>query len=466
MMFFRNNKGSKPILLISFLLLVFTADSKEAAAPSRLPLFAINYSLNILITSILPANDGYIGAGTASVDGFQYDQPFVVKVDQNGKVLWSKAYVLGAAYYGIAEKILRTQDGNFVVVAQKIEQQPQTFDFTVVDPVIIKINPSGRVIWRRTISGPHTDVLYDIDSTPDGGLVLAGATDSFGRSEYLDAWLLKLHRNGAVQWSRTFGGSQYDEFTKVITTNTGEIILTGSTDFFVRGPGRGLVMKLNQDGTVQWQRILELAGGYLQLFEMGVSSSGKVFVAGIVSDAKSSYGPDIFIARISPTGGLLWKKELGGSLDELVYDLKVQEDESIVITGQTFSYGHGHRDALMVKMSAAGNRVWARTFGDSLSDGFVSIQSTSDGGFVAAGDHGLLFTPDDPDVDFNTSIVRLNSTGMIPGCSLFRSPQIKIRPSRVRYVARQFVVGNASVQSKPLALKVRNIAVRSKPVCQ
>lgn len=59
--------------------------------------------------------------------------------------------------------------------------------------------------WAITYGGIDAEVAYSIDQTTDSGFIVAGDTESFGPGAG-DVWVLKLNSDGTVEWQKCYGG--------------------------------------------------------------------------------------------------------------------------------------------------------------------------------------------------------------------------------------------------------------------
>ncbi len=66
----------------------------------------------------------------------------------------------------------------------------------------------GNKVWEKTIGDSGNDYGVTIKPTSDGGFIITGWTDSYGRGD--DVLLLKIDANGNKQWSQAFGGPLED----------------------------------------------------------------------------------------------------------------------------------------------------------------------------------------------------------------------------------------------------------------
>src|SRR4030042_5820903 len=83
-------------------------------------------------------------------------------------------------------------------------------------------------LWTRTYGGSDWDEGYSILETSDGGYLVLGGTASFGQNQ--DIYLIKINSDGDTLWTRLYGSSGYDAGSCIRETSDGGYIITGSTD--------------------------------------------------------------------------------------------------------------------------------------------------------------------------------------------------------------------------------------------
>ena len=115
-----------------------------------------------------------------------------------------------------------------------------------------------------------------------------------------------------------------------------------------------------------------------------------------------------------------WQKSLGGYSKDLGYSIKQTTDGGFIVAGSSEStfpgvtLNNGSKDFLVFKINASGNVTWKKLFGGSGSDEAYSIQQTTGGGYIVAGESNSI----DGDVTGNNGskdywVVKLNTAGDI-----------------------------------------------------
>ncbi|MBU0692732.1 T9SS type A sorting domain-containing protein [bacterium] len=122
----------------------------------------------------------------------------------------------------------------------------------------------------------------------------------------------------------------------------------------------------------------ELCSSIQQTFDGGYVLSG-------ISESFGAGLRDFWLVKTDTHGDSLWSRNFGGSNNENCHSMQQTTDGGYILAGDTWSYGAGESDFWLVKTDANGNRLWSHTFGGIGADKCWSIQQTYDGGYVLAG---------------------------------------------------------------------------------
>ncbi|MDY0369025.1 MAG: T9SS type A sorting domain-containing protein, partial [Bacteroidales bacterium] len=115
-----------------------------------------------------------------------------------------------------------------------------------------------------------------------------------------------------------------------------------------------------------------------------------------------------------------WQKSLGGSYFDEARSIQQTSDGGYIVAGNSYSNdgdvsgNHGEWDYWIVKLNDTGNIQWQKCLGGSEFDIAYAIQQTSDGGYIVAG----MTESNDGDVSGNHGyddywVVKLDDTGNI-----------------------------------------------------
>lgn len=109
--------------------------------------------------------------------------------------------------------------------------------------IIMKTNKNGDTLWTNTIGGSSQDYATYIESTSDGGFILAARTTSFGGGLNGNTWIIKTDSLGQLQWHKYFTSFTNARGLSVKETHDNKYVAISSL---------GGIVKLDENGNVQW----------------------------------------------------------------------------------------------------------------------------------------------------------------------------------------------------------------------
>ena len=179
-------------------------------------------------------------AGCTQSFGTANSNFYIVKLDGGGSLQWSRT--VGGTGGGDANSIVQTTDGGYAVAGYDL-----SFGAGLYDMYIVKLDGNGTLQWSKTVGGTQFDNAQSIIQTTDGGFAVAGYTESFGAGGY-DMYIVKLNASGTLQWSRTIGGAYLDGGNFIIQTTDGGYVVAGRTSSFGAGGDDMYVVKIDASG--------------------------------------------------------------------------------------------------------------------------------------------------------------------------------------------------------------------------
>ncbi len=189
---------------------------------------------------------GNLAAGYTWANPGQNSDILLVKTDVMGKLLWTKTF--GGSGWEFAWSVINTRDGGYV--AAGYSSSTRGLDKNIN---IIKIDSEGNLLWERQLGGSDSDVGRDVIQTADGSLLVAGYTTQTASGEW-DLQVVKLDENGEYQWSRILGDAGPEIARSIIQNRDGNYILAGETGSTTTGNRDMLLMCLNGEGSMVWQK--------------------------------------------------------------------------------------------------------------------------------------------------------------------------------------------------------------------
>ena len=351
-----------------------------------------------------------------------YSVNWLLKLSASGRPQWQRE--IGCAFgapgdYALGVSAAHTMDGGYVLGGGVVGcgSYPQR-------ALVVKLDGQGRVVWSFAYPAGTSDaVIWKIRETADGGYVAVGSTASSGQIS--GALIIKLDGAGAAQWQRKFGpiGSTTAYFNDVQQMTDGGYVAIGEVST-LRGdypyPTSVLVASFDPNGDVRWQRGFNnlddegVPNGYEHALTGIQASDGGFVVAGNWSSVRPG-GPfpkedtgGALVLKLDSGGNIEWQRAYNGGvycyfngfntvctlITALVYSAHQTADGGYVLTGLGIRKLTDSVPQVpwMAKVDAGGNLLWQHFYYDAytptgrpISQYFASSTPTTDGGFMALG---------------------------------------------------------------------------------
>lgn len=322
------------------------------------------------------SDNGYIITGMTDPLISDYDI-HLIKTDEDGDTLWTRTYDKSTWDEGWV--VRQTADNGYAIVGQT-----GLYGTSSRDLYIIKTDEYGDTLWTRTYGGTGWDEGRAMQQTSDGGYIIAGQSDSYGTGSYdFDVYVIKTDENGDSLWMRIYGLEGWDEGRGVCQTPDGGFVIAGWTMSF--GPAAVWLLKTDANGDTLWTRTY---GGedWSDGRSVQLTTDGGYIIAG--THASSASGADVFLIKTDVNGDTLWTGIYGGSSDEYGNYVQQTNDGGFIVAGYVLSPGPTGFDFYIVRTDASGNELWSLTYGGQESDFGYWVEQTLDNGYIVVGQTG------------------------------------------------------------------------------
>ena len=391
-----------------------TAQTSTAVFETTLEGYELSSAGDLLVD---PAGNTFL-LGSHHPDGTHLD-PFVVKLDPEGRVLWS--FEAGTDDHDQAEGLALDSRGDLWVTGWTDAAEfpvRDALDATLTgfrDAFLIRLDgDDGSLLYGTFLGGDYTDWAFDIAIDDDDHVHLTGASGStdfpttanalqgapsFPSYSYQDAFVVEFAADGGeLLYGTYFGGLTDDWGQRIALDGNGDVIVGGRTDAddlplvtpFDAAPNDLFLARFSaSDHSLLFSSYL---GGsdVDRLADLSVTASGDVVIAGSTRsvDFPTTTGAfqedfvggidacevpfggdfncsDFFVSRVTPDGsGLVWSTYLGGTTVDQPRALALDPDGRAHVIGHTSSpdFPLAPRDELgasvvLARLGADGRRL-------------------------------------------------------------------------------------------------------------
>ena len=248
---------------------------------------------------------------------------------------------------------------------------------------IKKVEEVYTKVWEKIYGGKEDDVAYGIVALENGESAIVGTCKSF-EAQRTDICVSRMSADGQVIWTILLGGKKEDEGKAITRAADGSLFVLGRTKSLSKNYDRDIyVAKVSLEGKLLWEKAMggerdENAGGIVGTDDGGVMFAGD-------SESFTKRYRDIYYGKLTKEGKTVFARTIGGKKTDEAHGLTRLKDGSIALVGMREVNRVNYEDFFIMKMDQNGKTLWTKTFGDYDDDSLESVTATMDGGLVAVG---------------------------------------------------------------------------------
>lgn len=247
-------------------------------------------------TMINTPDGGFLIAGDRRATQTSTTNAYLIKLDANGQLIWSKEYG-DEDHHQQAFSIIPSIDGGYLLLGRA-----ENIETNDLDIYLVAIDNDGAVVWEQSYGDDNKQEGFDLAIYQDG-YVLAGKTYN-DANDSNDAYIARIDGSGTLLWEQAYGSMETDIAYTVAATNDNHIVFGGLTGF----NSNVYLSKIDATGEVVWSKSF---GGVLgdEAHDLLETSDGDLVIAGISEQSASNI--DLFLTKVNSSGNILWERTLG-----------------------------------------------------------------------------------------------------------------------------------------------------------
>lgn len=419
--------------------------------------------------------------------GLPKEDIFIIKYDPLGNIFWAKTF--GGANYDICTGVAVDHDGNVVLTGYFASDSINFGNSALIntgenDVFVVKLDQNGNVLWSFGTGSENSDFSNSIAVDNSNNIYIAGSfnfgtvdSTSFNFGAFTlpqhvgdNLFIVKLNPNALVLWAMSTGGIGYNSISGIATDLNDNLFIGGSfendtidfgnhlltnTDLYTRD---GFVAKFDADGNSLWAIKGQCSkDDYINAITTDLNGSvyftgnftGSGITFGNVSLSDNSLGDySIYVAKYDSSGIFKWAEESKNGSRGKGISIATDASGNAYLTGEFHSYMisfgiksayaiGGGSDIFLIKFNQTGIAQWLSSYGSNGTDKGNSITIENAGAIYLTGYYNYYYlsfsncTSPFPELSDDMYIVKLNAvTGLKSKSSNGFGYEIKPNPTQ------------------------------------
>ena len=195
---------------------------------------------------------------------------------------------------------------------------------------IIKYNKDGVEQWNKSYK-PGEDIYpggIAVDS--DDNIILTGGYGNLDVPSF-SSWILKMDKTGEEIWNKTFNEDLMSLGCDVTVNSEDEIFIGGYTVSFA---GQGwFIVKYDGNGEKKWTQRYPCRS---QPYDLAIDSEENLVLTGQDYSTKSG-SSSCYTIKCDKNGNLLWRKTYDTNKHEYLKEVEIDSKDNIITLGETYN---------------------------------------------------------------------------------------------------------------------------------
>ena len=283
-------------------------------------------------------------------------QVFAIKTDFHGNTIWQKTY--GGPMWDVGNSVIELTGGGFLIVGYSNSPGISSGN---TDIFMIKIDNNGKIIWQKSYGNqafPNHEWGNDVIQLLDNGFLISGARDRYSDGS-LNGLVVRFDSEGNLIWERELlGEGQIREVLySVSQSSDGYLYLSSSTNSIADAEiYQPKIIKMDMAGNIEWQRVLYSNSADYHQFRATSTKSGEVILVGSsIQQLSIGQKSDAFMVKLDSKGKIVWTYPYGSTNeDDWAWAVFETPQNNIVFVGSTKSFGASLFDIYLVGTNSDG----------------------------------------------------------------------------------------------------------------
>ncbi len=409
-------KAVRVLILLLLVMALVPAYAVDKQPIREITEFAVGSDPEIFASIVPTASGGALLAGFTSSNTMGQMDAYLAEIDENSDLLWESTYgdTLSEEFY----QALPVAGGGYIAVGTS-----NSYGDKAYDQWIVRLDNNHEEIWSRSLGEDEFGVATQVVPDGEGGWYIGGFQNILDEQR-ASFWVARMDDDGEIIWNNIYGGPEHDFLTAMVDAPGGGVVVAGSTHSFTSENRDGYIVKIDEDGTQVWQRVI--GGPWPDYFNGIIRNVDNQYVLiGTTHRSETSEESDMSVVLVNDDSEVLFQTAIGGDSWDEGWGIVQLPDEGYYCVGSSYNPDAGVMNGYGVRLNSNGDILWYDTFGDN--DGYQEFRDVimwdTDNSLVKA--VGYTSSTDNGDADFHTRLINYDET-VVPNESVVRAEKMEL----------------------------------------